>query len=154
MAVALVVHGPDVEAEGGEVVHHRVVGTARHLQVVAAAAGEGRAVHQEQHRLGRVAVPDRAFAVEVEIDAALLGPVLLGGDGVALGGGRARNEGGGGCGNGGGARCLHDLAPTEVRHRQRRSSCHGGSSGNCGEFSDVYTSVCSSYHISRSLGAK
>ena len=62
MAVAVVIHGPDVVAVTREDVHERVFALARHGQVVGRARRVRRAVHQEQHRqrrLARLGAPTR-----------------------------------------------------------------------------------------------
>ncbi len=126
MAIALVIHGPHVEAALGEIVHHRVVGAARHLQVVAAARGEGRAVHQEQHGLGRAAVAGEPLAVDVEVDGPLLGPVLLRHDLAALRLCGLRAGAACSCRNGYGGRRFEELAARQRRiGRARVLRLHG-----------------------------
>jgi len=75
-------------AEAGELVHHRIRTAARDGQIEGRARGEGRAVHEEQHRQRRLARPRRggALAEEVEPDGAFLSPVLLAPDGCLSGG--------------------------------------------------------------------
>ena len=53
-SIALVVHGPGVEATRSKPVHRRGIGTPRHLQIEGRTRSHGRAMH-EQHRaaLGR-----------------------------------------------------------------------------------------------------
>ena len=78
MAVAVVVHGPDVVALARHHVHQRVFALARHAEIVGRARRVRRAVHQEQDRQRLLAGLRRADALapEIELHAALVGPVF------------------------------------------------------------------------------
>src|SRR5262249_21224285 len=93
-AVAVVVHGPHVEAETRHDVHERVLALAGHREVVGRARRVRGAVYEEQHRQRTLAVLrySHALAPEVEPDIAFAGPVFRTP-------GRLRRLGGGGCGH-------------------------------------------------------
>src|SRR4051812_15814725 len=75
-AVAVVVHGPDIEAVAGEHVHERILPLAGHAQVIAGARRIRRAVYQEHNRLLLAALRGDTFAVEIELHVAFVRPVF------------------------------------------------------------------------------
>ena len=79
IAVTVVVHGPDVVTVAGEFVHHRIIGIARHVQIVGRTRRQRRAVHQEQHRPRLLAGLRRAdpLAPQIELHVALVRPIFL-----------------------------------------------------------------------------
>src|SRR5215831_543025 len=117
LAIALVVHAPDIVAEPRIDVHHRVLALAGNRKVVARQRCVGRSMHQEQHRPRGLAGGGRAdpLAVDLERHIAFLGGVFggpeftsgLGGGGQSLSLGSGRRLGLGSCrrlGLSGGAR--------------------------------------------------
>ena len=89
IAVAVVVHGPDVVAVARKHVHERVFALARHREVIGRPRRVRGAVHEEQDRQRRLARLRRADALapEVELHVALFRPVLVAPD---IGGTRYR----------------------------------------------------------------
>ena len=83
-AVAVVVHGPDVESVAGHHVHEGILALTRHAEVVGRACRVRRAMNHEQHRPRLFAGLRRAHALapEVELGGALLRPVFRAPDAV------------------------------------------------------------------------
>src|SRR5258706_6071900 len=75
MAVAFVVHGPNVVAQAREVIHHRVVVAIGHLQVEHRLARVRRAMHAEKTPPALHAA--LALAIDPELHAVLVGPVFV-----------------------------------------------------------------------------
>src|SRR5205085_1436610 len=88
-AVAFVVHGPDVVAQAREVIHHRVALPVQQLQVEHGAARVRRAMDAEKAaaEIGLV----EPLAIEPELHAVLVGPVLARDDGPRRGHSNARS---------------------------------------------------------------
>ena len=75
-AVALVVHGPGVEAARREPVHHRGIRPARHVEVEGRLRRHRRAVHEEDGAALRHARRRGLLVPQEELHVALLRPVL------------------------------------------------------------------------------
>src|SRR5262249_22538351 len=92
-----------------------------HLKVITAATGESRSVHEKEHGLVIAAITGQTFAVKIEGNAILAGPMVLRLDAA----GRRRRSGHSSSGRSKGGRCrgLHEMAA--AKGRWLASVCHG-----------------------------